>query len=147
MSASTYVIVDDPHWRFDPDSTFEALSRAYPEKSLRRGSGGRRVRADGWHDSWEICVSADGVAFIIQAPGTPHMQMVSWVRGFVPSHVTLKIFDDELTIDPTTLRPGITSEQVRAEFFPEAWKVEQMSATEPPSREERMREQKPPHLA
>ncbi|WP_165821058.1 hypothetical protein [Nocardioides gansuensis] len=42
--------------------------------------------------------------------------------------------------------PASRPEQVRAEFFPDAWRVEQMSAKEPPALEERMRADKPPHI-
>ncbi|HXH79905.1 MAG TPA: hypothetical protein VNJ48_15505 [Nocardioides sp.] len=144
MGVSTFVMVADPVWRFDAEGTFDALRRDYATSDLRV-RGPRRLAAVGWSDSWEVSVDEGGTTFIISAPPQPLMSLVSWVRAFVPVEVELEVFDDQ-DPEPVRLRPGITPDQVRSEFFPDAWMVEEMTPKEPPSREERARASKPPYL-
>lgn len=146
MGATTFIRVTDPVWRFDPEDVFAALRNAYAGRSFWQGDDRRQLMAEGYAHGWEVNLNEEGTAFVIKAPPAPLMELVAWVRGYVPEEVTLQIFDDQLTFDVAPLRPGITPEQVRAEFYPDAWRVEQMSAKEPPTIEEQMRADKPPHL-
>jgi hypothetical protein len=49
--------------------------------------------------------------------------------------VALSFFDDQVSFGVVNLTPGITPERIRAEYFPDAWKSEQMSS--PPDEHER----------
>jgi hypothetical protein len=147
MGGSTFVVVAEAEpWRFDPDEVFAALRETYAGRALWQGSDRRQLMAEGWADGWEVNVSRDGTAFVIGAPPASLVELVAWVRGHVPADVGLTIFDDQLTFDPTVLRPGITPEQVRAELYPDAWRVERMSPSGPADRDQRRRSAKPPHL-
>jgi hypothetical protein len=146
MSVATYVRVSDGSWRFEPQQVFDALRDHYAGRSLWQGSDPRQVMAEGYADGWEVNLGKDGRTFVVKAPPTPLMELVSWVRAFVPDDVPLQIFDDQYAFEVAALRPGITPEQVRAEFYPDAWQVEQMSRAEPSTREQRRGSTKPPHL-
>lgn len=147
MGGSTFVVVAEPEtWRFDPDEVFATLRETYAGRSLWQGSDHRQLMAEGWADGWEVNVNRDGTAFVIGAPPASVVELVAWVRDHVPADVGLTIFDDQLTFDPTALRPGITPEQVRAELYPDAWRVERMSPSGPAGRDQRRRSAKPPHL-
>lgn len=90
--------------------------------------------------------SDDLTAFVISAPPAPMIELVAWVRAFVPADVDLLLFEDQLAFDPVLLPPGITPEQVRSRFFPDAWKVEQLGAPGPPVLAERLGSTKPPKV-
>lgn len=144
MSGGTYVVVTDDRWRFDPEAVFAALAQAYAELLVKRQ--GNTMNAYDWSRGWEVTVLDDHTTCIIRAPATPMIELVAWVRAFVPAEVALQLFEEELTFDPAPLPAGITAEEVRERFFPDAWRAEQMSRREPPSLEERRQAEKPPHL-
>lgn len=147
MGGSTFVVVEETEpWRFDPDEVFAALRATYAGRSLWQGNDPRQVMAEGYVDGWEVNLGKDGRTFVVKAAPTPLVELVSWVRAFVPDDVPLQIFDDQYAFEVAPLRPGITPEQVRAEFYPDAWQVEQMSRAEPSTREQRRGSAKPPHL-
>lgn len=146
MSVATYVRVSDGSWRFDPQQVFYALRDQYAGRSLWQGSDPRQLMAEGYADGWEVNLGEDGLTFVVKAPPAPLMELVAWVRAFVPDDVPLQVFDDQYTFEVAPLRPGITPEQVRAEFYPDAWRVEQMSRPEASQGEQRTWSAKPPHL-
>lgn len=146
MGGATFVVVKDAAWRFDPGHVFDALKQEYAGRTFWQGSDRRQLRAEGFADGWEVHLNDELTTFIVGAPPAPMMELVAWVRAYVPAEVPLDVFDDQLTFDVRPLPPGVTRRQLRRDYWPDAWKVEQMSAKEPPTREERARASKPPHL-
>ena len=140
----TFVVVNGAEWRFDREGVFGALRRDHIGQPLERR--GRRLARVGYSDAWDVGLSDDLTAFVISAPPAPMIELVAWVRAFVPADVDLLLFEDQLAFDPVLLPPGITPEQVRSRFFPDAWKVEQLGAPGPPVLAERLGSTKPPKV-
>jgi hypothetical protein len=146
MGQATFVVIHDEEWRFDPALVFDALREAYAGKKFWQGRDTRQLTAEGFADGWEVNLNQELTSFIVEAPPAPMMKLVAWVRAYVPRDVDLLVFDDQLTFEVRPLPVGITAEQLRSDYWPDAWKVEQMSAKEPPTLEERMRSGPPPHV-
>lgn len=142
VGGNTFVVVNDAEWRFDPEDVFGALRRDHIEQPLERR--GRRLARVGYADAWDVVLNDDLTAFVISAPPAPMIELVAWVRAFVPADVDLLFFEDQLSFDPVLLPPGITPEQVRSRFFPDAWRVEQLGAPGPTPLAERLGSTKPP---
>lgn len=140
----TFVVVNDTGWRFDRENVFAALRRDHTGQPLE--DRGRWLARVGYSDGWDVGLNDDLTTFVISAPPKPTMELVAWVRAFVPADVELVLFEDQLSFAPVLLPVGITPEQVRSRFFPDAWRVEQSAAPGPRPPAERLRKMNPPNV-
>jgi hypothetical protein len=65
-----------------------------------------------------VNLQSELTALVVEGPSAARVEVIACVRRHVPSDVELQIFDDELTYQPNSLAPDITTDEVRARFFP-----------------------------
>lgn len=146
MSVPTHVVVaEGEDWRFDPGPVFDALLPAFPEQPVRQGHDPRELHVGGALPAWEVRISGDGTDVVVTASSPTRMlEVVAWVRRYVPAEVALAVFDEQLACPLTPLPSDATVATLRG-FWPDEWLTER----EPPplpSLDEMMRSSKPPHL-
>lgn len=143
MGSATFVVVRDTDWRFEPGHVFGALRGSYTGMTLWQGSDPRQLVANGFADGWEVSINEDLTVFVIEAPPAVAIQLVAWVRAYIPTEVELEVFNDQLTYDPAPLQAGITPAEVGERFFPG---VNVGRIAEPPTIQEFMQSGPPPHV-
>jgi hypothetical protein len=130
-----FVVVDDDQWRFDPEALFAALRDAYAGQEFWPVEAPLYLQTMGFSDGWGVRVDPGGAHLVVQAGPQATVDLVAWVRAFVPDDVALSFFDDQVSFGVADLPPGITPGRIRAEYFPDAWQSEQLSS--PPEEHER----------
>lgn len=119
MGGSTFVVVKNSDWRFEPDRVFGSLRESYSSMKFWQGNDSHQLMAHGFADGWEVSLNEELTAFIIEAPPTPAIELIAWVRAYTPPDVQLEIFNSQLTYDPAPLPPEVDAREIRRRFFPD----------------------------
>ncbi len=122
MSSATFVKISRGAWRFEPSLVFDYLKAAYPGRATWQGADPHQLMLEGFDDGWEVNLQDELATLVVEGPPAARLQVISCLRRHVPRDVELQIFDDQLTYQPTSLPPNLTTDEISVRFFPDLQK-------------------------
>ncbi|HXH79904.1 hypothetical protein [Nocardioides sp.] len=146
MSDATYVVVLDGEWQFDARAMLALLQQVQAPAVFREVGDELSLISGGSGPHWEASITPDRGGFVVKGSPRDTADIVAWVRGYVPSHVDLEMFDEDVTGGPVLLSPGVTANYVGETMFGNDWTSTAQKSWEPPTLEERMGAGPPLHV-